>query len=127
MLSNFFFALALGGLPVLVVRLWRNIFAEAEIPPEIMGSGTAAVDTQECRLAVHEAGHAVAGWCCTLVGEVAVATIEAKSGGYVRHSYYKIDGPEAEWCEMVISLAGVVAEATVYSRWRTRGCEQDLS
>jgi ATP-dependent Zn protease len=111
---------------VLVVLLWRRIFAEAQIPPEIAGSGSAAVDTQECRLAVHEAGHAVAGWCCTLVGEVTVATIEDKNGGLVSHSYYAISGPEAEWCEMVIALAGVCAEAMVYSRWSTRGSERDL-
>jgi len=109
------------------VMFWRHISVPAEIPPEIAGSGTAAVDTPECRLAVHEAGHAVAGWCCTLVGEVSVATIEDKNGGFVRHSYYAIGGPEAEWCEMVISFAGIAAEAMVYSRWRTRGSEGDLS
>ena len=121
-----FVFLGVAGL-VFAISLWRYVSTPAEIPPEIAGSGTAAIDTPECRLAVHEAGHAVAGWCCTLVGEVTVATIEDKSGGFVRHSYYAIGGPEAEWCEMVISLAGIAAEAMVYSRWRTAGSEGDLS
>ena len=121
-----FVLLAIAGL-MFAASLWRYISTPVEISPEIARSGTAAVDTPECRLAVHEAGHAVAGWCCTLVGEVTVATIEDKSGGFVRHSYYAIGGPEAEWCEMVISFAGVTAEAMVYSRWRTAGSEGDLS
>jgi len=120
---------------VLVVLLWRRIFAEAEIPPEVRVPGAAAVDTQECRLAVHEAGHAVAAWCCTLVSDVTVVTIEAKAkdlgagleSGLVNYSYYAIDWADGRWCKLVIALSGVCAEAMVYSRWRTTGSERDLA
>ena len=135
MIAGALLVLAAGVLTVLSVVLWRRIFAKSEIPPERGSQGAqppgitapAAADTQECRLAVHEAGHAVAGWCCTLVGEVSVATIEDKDGGLVKHTFYAVPGPAALWCEMVISLAGVAAEAMVYSRWRTKGSERDLA
>jgi hypothetical protein len=119
-------------LAVAVVLIWRDVFAEAEIPPEIRVPGGAAVDTQECRLAVHEAGHAVAAWCCTLVAEVDLATIEHKDkiegweGGVVRYSFYGVNWMDDRWCKMVIALSGVAAEAMVYSRWRTTGSQADL-
>ena len=123
-------ALASAG-TVLVVLLWRRVFGEAEIPPEVRVPGAATVDTQECRLAVHEAGHAVAAWCCTLVAEVTLVTIEHKTkewgGGIVNYSFYGIDWMDERWCKMVISLSGVCAEAMVYSRWRTFGSQLDLA
>ncbi len=116
---------------VLVVMLWRRIFAEAEIPPEVRVPGAASVDTQECRLAVHEAGHAGAAWCCTLVADVDLATLEHKNkeweGGLVSYSFYGLDWMEDRWCKMVITLSGVAAESMVYSRWRTYGSGPDLT
>jgi len=88
----------------------------------------AAVDTWECRKAVHEAGHAACAWCCTLVRGVRVATIEAKGGGgHVLFEYIAYPGSDAEWCRAVIALAGVVAEAAVYGKWDTRGSKEDIS
>jgi ATP-dependent Zn protease len=86
-----------------------------------------AIDTWECRVAVHEAGHAAAAWCCTLVAAVNVATIENEGGGVVKYSFLNIPSPDAAWCRAVISLAGVAAEAHVYARWKTRGAEGDIS
>lgn len=118
-----FFAVAIG---IPVGLLWRHLFAEAEIPPEIRVPGAATIDTQECRLAVHEAGHAVAAWCCTLVTEVNAATIEDEKGGLVSFTYRHSGLPEERWCQMVIALAGVAAEGMVYSKWSTKGSEKDL-
>ncbi len=116
---------------VFMLFLWRQISSEAETPPEVRVPGVAAIDTQECRLAVHEAGHAVAAWCCTLVAEVSFATIEHKNkeweGGLVGYKFYGLDWMEDRWCKMVIVLSGVAAEAMVYSRWRTTGSEDDLT
>lgn len=87
-----------------------------------------AIDTWECRVAVHEAGHAAAAWCCTLVAAVNVATIEnTDGGGVVKYSFLNVPSPDAAWCRAVISLAGVAAEAHVYARWKTRGAEADIS
>jgi ATP-dependent Zn protease len=86
-----------------------------------------AVDNLECRLAVHEAGHAVIAWCCTIVPSVKVATVEDPMGGMVLYTCREPKEPEAAWCRAVIALAGVAAEAHVYGRWKTRGSEGDIS
>lgn len=132
MVSGLIILAVVAACAIPVAMLWRRVFvADAETPPEVRVPGAASVDTQECRLAVHEAGHAVAAWCCTLVAEVTVATIEHKgkdwSGGLVNYSYYGTDWLEGRWCKLVIALAGVAAEAMVYSRWRTSGSEIDLA
>jgi hypothetical protein len=128
MIMGALLALLALGFSVAVVRFWRQIFAEAEDPPEIERSATRAVDTWECRVAVHEAGHAVAAWCCTLVPEVRVATIEHKNGGgVVTFIFLEVPGPDAAWCRAVIGLAGVVAEAAVYSKWRVGGSREDIA
>ena len=94
-------------------------------PKEVID--TRAIDTWECRVAVHEAGHAAAAWCCTLVSEVKVATIEHKGGGGIVHyAYLNVPSPAASWCRAVIALAGVAAEAHVYARWKTAGSQEDI-
>lgn len=73
-------------------------------------------DTVECRHAVHEAGHAVAAWCCTHVGEVTLASIEAEDGAFIEYTTLKAQEPAVAWHMLVIHLAGVAAEAMVYTR-----------
>jgi ATP-dependent Zn protease len=132
MVSGLLLLALAAALAIPAVVLWRRVFAGAAIPHELRVPGAASVDTAECRLAVHEAGHAVAAWCCTLVSEVTIATIEAKDrgagwdGGFVNYTYYRTYWSSGDWCKMVIALAGVAAEALVYSRWRSTGSERDL-
>ena len=75
-----------------------------------------AIDTIECRKAVHEAGHAVAAWCCTAATDVRI-TIEASDGGRVDWTMND-SGIDVEWHMLVITLAGAAAEAMVYKRSR---------
>jgi hypothetical protein len=51
--------------------------------------------TFQNRAAVHEAGHTVAAWCCTLVPEIGDVTIEAKTGGVTQFWTYKQETPES--------------------------------
>ncbi|HYX19560.1 MAG TPA: hypothetical protein VFA98_01800, partial [Thermoanaerobaculia bacterium] len=112
------------ALTVAFVRYRRH--TKAVVRPEAIDAK--AIDTWECRVAVHEAGHAVAAWCCTLVAEVKIATIEDKGGGgVVKYSYVPSPNPAAPWCCAVIALAGVAAEAHVYARWKTAGAHKDIT
>lgn len=82
-----------------------------------------AIDTIECRMAVHEAGHAVAAWCCTMVSDVRI-TIEAKHGGQVTWMMHG-EGGDVTWHRLVIALAGAAAEAMVYERSRREASSKD--
>ena len=99
---------------------WRLFFPKKKSkrapPPE--KSSLQNIDTIECRLAVHDAGHAVAAWCCTAVIDIEIATIEAEQGGYVRWRMPRERHADL-WHFLVITLAGVAAEAMVYSRSRS--------
>lgn len=117
----------LVGLVWLAHPAWRVLRMRREAASPFRVPRAAAVDTWECRKAVHEAGHAACAWCCTLVSEVRVASIESKGGGgHVLFEYRGYPGPEGAWCQAVISFAGVVAESMVYGKWDTRGSKADL-
>lgn len=79
------------------------------------------------RAAVHEAGHAVTVWCCTLVREVGDVTIEHKQGGLTSFWTFKQETPESHWCGIVILLAGMAAEIAVFGKTRSGGCGPDLT
>jgi len=114
-------AIVIALAAVVIRRLRARPVAPADFDRE-------AIDTWECRVAVHEAGHALAAWCCTLVSEVKIATIEAKhGGGTVVYAFLNLPGPDSAWCRAVISLAGVAAEAHVYARWKTHGSKEDIA
>ncbi len=106
---------------VMLVMLgwWRLLFGgrEHRDAPSRDNQHLDALDTVECRLAVHEAGHAVTAWCCTMVTDVSI-TIEAKGGGghvtWMMHG----DGVDETWHRLVIALAGAAAEAMIYKRSR---------
>lgn len=84
-------------------------------------------------VSVHEAGHAVAAWYCTIVGEVQTATIDPSPvmwggpflGGYVTH-WILAKATHACWCGAVIDLAGFAAEAMVLGAARTSPSSEDL-
>jgi ATP-dependent Zn protease len=78
------------------------------------------------RAAVHEAGHTVTAWCCTLVPEIGDVTIEAEDGGATRMWLYSQDSHESRWCDMVIYLAGMAAEIAAFGKVKTRGCGPDI-
>lgn len=85
-----------------------------------------ALDTQECRTAVHESGHAIAAWSCSIVHNVSMTTIEAAHGGSVKFSMSLVKTDDAAWCMLVISLAGMAAEAMVYPKSHARAAQNDL-
>lgn len=83
-------------------------------------------DTYEFRVAVHEAGHAVAAWWCTAVAEIQEITIDSPTGGHVVCSYRDADCKENYWGRLVINLSGMAAEAYIYQRLRSGPAMKDL-
>jgi len=83
-------------------------------------------DTPECRIAVHEAGHAVAAWSCTCVTGMIIATIETETGGVVEYTIHSSETPDGMWCLLTITLAGVAAETFVHGKAGTLSSETDL-
>ena len=82
-------------------------------------------DDEASRMAVHEIGHAVAAWSCTLVDCVERVTI-SPLGGSVVYQLRCTDDDGQRWCALVISLAGPAAEAMVYRRWKSKPARYDL-
>lgn len=78
------------------------------------------------KIAVHEAGHTVAAWCCTQVVEVQSVTIEASTGGFVLYTFNTNMTPESRWCSIVISLSGMASEIQAYGKMRSGPCGSDL-
>ena len=83
------------------------------------------------RAAVHEAGHAITVWCCTLVHEVGDVTIEHEDetmrGGLTTFWTHKCEETsESLWCDIVILLAGMAAEIAAFGKTRSGGCASDL-
>jgi ATP-dependent Zn protease len=78
------------------------------------------------RAAVHEAGHTLAAWCCTLVDTVDSVTIERPEGGHVLYRQNVADTTEGVWCELVITLAGLAAEISEFNVIRSGESESDL-
>ncbi len=78
------------------------------------------------RAAVHEAGHTVAAWCCTLVPSVDRVSIETATGGVTEYTHYDEDSSEGIWCCIVINLAGLAAEISAWGKMRSGECESDL-
>lgn len=84
-------------------------------------------DTVDHRLAVHEAGHAVAVWWCTAVKCVHEVTIDSPTGGHVSYDILSDDGADATWCRLVITLAGIAAELSVWPQFRSGASSADLA
>jgi hypothetical protein len=84
-------------------------------------------DSPLWRASVHEAGHAVAAWLCTAVlavHEVRVGHVRGEPFGHVRLT----ERGSAEWCRLVIVLAGVAADQCIYrAKARSRPYASDLN
>lgn len=83
------------------------------------------VDLPEVRAAIHEAGHTVVAWCCTHVTDFKFAKANKGGGGQTSFSFAG-RGVDSAWCQLVISLAGPVAEAMVYKKGRSLESAKDL-
>ena len=120
----FVFTLFLIGM---VIIYWKSM-SKPELQPEPVSTeqAKAFIDTTECRMAVHEAGHAVAAWACTYVTEMTVASIETKTGGVVEYVIHSTEKPDGMWCALVITFAGVAAEAFVHGKASSMAAESDL-
>lgn len=81
--------------------------------------------SDECKIAVHEAGHAVTAWCCTIVGNVKEAGIWA-DGGAVKFSLRYYDSSDVRWCNLVLCMAGAAAEIAVFGKVKTIESRGDL-
>lgn len=86
-------------------------------------------DSTEFRIAVHEAGHAIAAWFCSSVFRIQSVVMDESGGGYVDYviSYNKKDERPKYWCNLVIALAGVAAEVKIYSTVRSHPARLDLA
>lgn len=76
---------------------------------------------------MHEAGHAVLAMQCTIVREVEEVRIDACDTfeGSTGATIYTID--VEPWCGLVISLAGLTAEAMIYGRFFVVKSGSDLT
>jgi ATP-dependent Zn protease len=74
-------------------------------------------------VAVHEAGHAVAAWCCTAVRSVRVDIGEGE--GWTRWKTVTIERQD-DWTSLVISLAGIAAENYVFGSFHAHESQLDL-
>jgi len=83
-------------------------------------------DKFQNRCAVHETGHALSAWCCTLVDSIESVTIERSDGGRVSYLHNSHVTPEDIWCSLVIILSGVAAEIIEYGVIRSAESESDL-
>jgi hypothetical protein len=95
----------------------RRAFARAARAPSIAA-------TPELRSAVHEAGHAVALWCCTATEAIRSVHIDAAGGGVLHDTRERSQAER--WCCLVICLAGVAAEGAAFGSWRSGEAKRDL-
>jgi ATP-dependent Zn protease len=96
----------------------RKPLFEDRLPPEF-------IKTEASKAAVHEAGHAVTAWCCTIIISVDEARIDA-DGGLVRWMMRDYNSSDVRWCNLVISMAGAAAEIAVFGKVRTGESKKDL-
>ena len=114
-------------------RLWRTWWPAPPAPVPVEPEPAAPKptppppSTQEVKTAIHEAGLVVAAWFCTFVDEVSLAQIHSEGGEVTHVTSGTPDDIDVTWCRIVMSLAGVAAEAHVYRRWRARESSYDLS
>ena len=129
-------ALLLLGLLVFAIWLTATLLRAPDDAGSLRKPGAAArhrawtaAQSDECKMAVHECGHAVAAWCCTAVSAIGGITMERETGGGVLYTFVFKMGSVADshWCDTVISLAGIAAEVHTYGRCRGGPARTDLS
>lgn len=113
------------GLFLLFAQRWAVRRASARNDRKAAEGRSRVAVHDECLTAEHEAGHALAAWACFLVDRIVVASIDGSP--HVTHRFWlpRFKGDQ-EWCDMVISLAGIAAELMVNSRARTGGSASDI-
>lgn len=114
------FAILLGvfvGLVLFVIPVLAARGKSREIAP---------IETPFIRAAVHEAGHAVAAWSCTLVREMPEVLVRKEGSGHVQIAYFSLEEPAERWCYLAILLAGAAAETTIFKKGRSAGAASDL-
>lgn len=74
--------------------------------------------------AVHEAGHAVAASCASMVANIKSAEVYKEGGGLVQ---YVVDGGEGRAeTDLVLAMAGLAAEMMYFGRFHATRCKSDL-
>jgi len=80
----------------------------------------------DANAAVHEAGHAFVASRCTVI-RVTQIRLEEKGGGGAVTTVSTQGAANLAWCQLVVDLAGVAAEAMVFgSKFRTGPATEDL-
>ena len=82
--------------------------------------------SNKCQIAVHESGHAVVAWCCTIVTRIAQAVV-GSDGGFVDYAIQPFDSSDVRWCKIVLCMAGAAAEITVFGKIRSGESRSDLA
>lgn len=77
------------------------------------------------RITLHEAGHAVAAWSCTYVVKVISVSVNAE-GGDCNYATPRNATADAQWCHVVIALAGLAAETAEFPKVRSGYAMDDL-
>ena len=123
-----FWLLFIFAIVLIVFYLWDKSNDEVLSKPRVRDGRGARVpiDLPECRAAVHEAGHAVAAWSCTLVSDIKHVVINRGGSGHIKCHYFDLKTTDARWCHLVILLAGAAAETMMYTRGRSRESLTDL-
>jgi len=119
-------AAILAGMFWRVVDSWVKRRWAPAAPPDVPAGRSAYED---CRMAVHEAGHCVTAWASTTTKTIERVGIDMEIDGEEgRHerSVLILDSDEALWCNAVIKLGGLAAEMMMYGRTRTGGSSSDL-
>jgi len=83
------------------------------------------------RAVAHEAGHALVAWHCTSVTRVLRVDVTRSSdgqpGGHVLLNRLAWRAPDALWCELAVTLAGMAGELVVFGRVRSLNSADDLA
>jgi ATP-dependent Zn protease len=84
----------------------------------------------DCNVAVHEAGHGVTAWACTMVKTIDRIDIDVvdseDTAGRHEHSDLRLTADAALWCDVVIKLSGLAAEVMMYGKMKTWTASSDL-
>ena len=115
----------------LLVQFWREKTGKLKPAPVEMPVEPAKPfsRTHETQAAIHEAGHTIAAWFCAFVADVKSVHIAVSThGGASGETHYQGDlsAHRAQWCYVVIALAGIAAEAKVFKRWHAGKASTDL-
>ena len=84
----------------------------------------------DCNVAVHEAGHGVAAWACTMAHTIDRISIdvadEEDAAGKCGVLVLPLTASAALWCNAVINLGGLAAEVMMYGKMKTWTARRDL-